>query len=40
MTLSSVDGYGIQKEGQEESKIHEEIKTVEIERVRVEGIVC
>ena len=31
--LSSVDGYGAQKEGQEESKIQKEIKTKEVERV-------
>ena len=39
-TLSSVDGYGVQKEGQEESKILKEIGTVEIKRVRGERRVC
>ena len=39
-TLSSVDGYGFQKEGQEESKIQKEIETVEVERVRVDRRVC
>ena len=34
--MSSVDGYGVQKEGQEESKILKEIGTVEIKRVRGE----
>ena len=33
-TLSSFDGYGVQKEGQEESKIQKEIETVVVERVR------
>ena len=36
----SVDGYGVQKEGQEESKILKEIGTVEIKRVRGERRVC
>ena len=34
--MSSVGGYGVQKEGQEESKIQKEIETVEVERVRGE----
>ena len=38
--LSSVDGYGVQKEGQEESKIQKEIETVEVERVRGERRGC
>ena len=37
---SSVDGYGVQKEDQEESKIQKEIQTVEIERVRGDRRVC
>ena len=39
-TLSSADGYGVQKEGQEESKIQKEIETVKVERVRGERRVC
>ena len=31
--MSSVNGYGVQKGGQEESKIHKDIETVEVERV-------
>ena len=38
-TLSSADGYGVQK-GQEENKILKEIETVEVERVRGERRVC
>ena len=38
--MSSVDGYGVQKEGQEESKIQKEIETVEVERVRGERRFC
>ena len=38
--LSYVDGYGVQKECQEESKIQKEIETVEVERVRGERTVC
>ena len=38
--MSSVEGYGVQKEGQDESKIQKEIETVEVERVRGERIVC
>ena len=38
--MSSVDGYGVQKKGQEESKIQKEIETVEVERVRGERRVC
>ena len=38
--LTSVDGYGVQKEGQKESKIQKEIETVEVERVRGERRVC
>ena len=37
--MSSVDGYSkndVQKEGQEESKIHKEMQTVEVECVRSE----
>ena len=30
--MPSVDGYGVQKEGQEESKIQKEIETMEVER--------
>ena len=32
-TLSSVDGYGVQKEGGEVSKIQKEFESVEVERV-------
>ena len=39
-TLPSVDGYGVEKGDQEESKIQKEIETVEVERVRGERIVC
>ena len=38
--MPSVNGYGVQKEGQEESKILKEIETVEVERVGGEIIVC
>ena len=38
--MSSVEGYGVKKEGQDESKIQKEIETVEVERVRGEIIVC
>ena len=38
--MSSVDGYGVQKEGQEESKIQKEIETVKVERVRGERRLC
>ena len=38
--MSSVDGYGVQKEGQEETKFQKEIETVEVERVRAEKRVC
>ena len=38
--MSSVDGYGVQKEDQEESKIQKEIETVEVERIRDERRVC
>ena len=38
--MSSVDEYSIQKEGQEESKIQNEIETVEVERVGGERRVC
>ena len=31
--LSSVNGYDIQKEGQEQSNIQEEIETTKVERV-------
>ena len=40
MTLCSVNGYGVQKEDQEESNIQEEIETVEVERVRGERRIC
>ena len=30
--MSSVDEYGVQKEGQEKSKIQKEIETVEVDR--------
>ena len=30
--MSFVDGYGVQKEAQEESKIQKEIETVKVER--------
>ena len=39
-TLSSVDGYVVQKEGQEERKILKEIETVVVERVRNEKRAC
>ena len=39
-TLSSVDGYVVQKEGREESKIKKEIEIVEVEKVRGERRVC
>ena len=39
-TLPFIDGYGVQKEGQEESKIQKEIETVKVERVRGERRVC
>ena len=32
--MSSVDGYGVQKEGQKESKIQKEIETAGVERVK------
>ena len=32
--MSSADGYGAQKDGQEENKIQKETETVEVERVR------
>ena len=35
-----VDRNGVQKEGQEESKIQKEIETVEVESVRGERRVC
>ena len=38
--MVDVDGCGVQKEGQEESKIQKEIKTVVVERVRGERRVC
>ena len=38
--MSSIDGYGVQKEDQEESKIQQGIETVEVERVRGERRVC
>ena len=34
--MTSVNGYGVQKEGQEESKIQNEIEAAEVERVRGE----
>ena len=40
LTLCSVNGYGVQKEGQEESIIQEEIETVDVERVRGERRIC
>ena len=40
LTLCSVNGYGVQKEDQEESNIQEEIETVEVERVRGERRIC
>ena len=32
--MSSFDGYGVQKEGQEENKIQKEIGTVDVESLR------
>ena len=32
--MSSVDGYGVQKEGQKESRIQKEIETAGVERVK------
>ena len=40
LKLSSVDGYGVQQEGEEESKIQEEIETVVFERIRRERRLC
>ena len=39
-TLFSVGGYGVQKKGQQESKIEKEIEIVKVERVRNERRVC
>ena len=39
-TLSSVDGYGVQKLGQEKSKIQKEIETVEVDRFGDKRRVC
>ena len=36
--MTSVDGYGVQKKGQEESKIQREIEAAEVERVGNEKI--
>ena len=38
--MSSADGYGAQKDGQEENKIQKETETVEVERERGERRVC
>ena len=35
--MTSVDGYGVQKEGQEESKIQKETDAAEVERVKCDG---
>ena len=40
LKLSSVDGYGVLKEGQEESKIQKKIETVEGKTVVGERKVC
>ena len=38
--MPSVDGYGVEKEGQEERKIQKEIETVKVERVGGGRKVC